>query len=561
MRKFKKFSLVLVVLLVLASMPMLFAEEYTVVQGDVLWKIAKKYDTTWEKLAEINELKNPNLIFPGQKIMIKKEEKAEVVVKPEEKSKNLVILHTNDMHGFFKWGKYNGMGAAFLAAKINEVRENNENVLLLDGGDALQGDNLVTLSKGATGTEIMNLFNYDAMVAGNHEFDYGHERLKELEGLLNFPVLSSNVTNAEGKLLLPSHIIKDVNGIKVGIFGLSTPETTYKTHPDNVNGLVFEDPKTAAKRMVDELKGKVDIIIAVGHLGDEGDYSSMSVCEAVDGIDVFVDGHSHHVYDPAKRVNGTLIVQAGEKTKNLGIVNLTLKDNKIVDSTSRMFNKKEAKATVSEDPEMKALVDRIVAENKKIEDEVVATSPIKLEGEREIVRIGESNLGNIITEAFIYYSKADVALTNGGGIRASINKGDVTKGEVLTVLPFGNTVRVIKLKGSDIKLALENGVKMLPERSGGFPHIAGMTVEFDSSKPAGERVQKVLIKGEALDPDKDYTLVTNDFLVAGGDEYEMFKGKEVVGELGTMDQLVIDYFNEVGFDKAKVDGRLKDLNK
>ncbi len=558
MKKFKKISLVLVFLLILASMPMVFAEEYTVVSGDVLWKIARKYDTTWQHLAEINELKNPHLIFPGQKIVISKEE---VVAPKEDSSKWLTILHTNDMHGFFKWGKYDGMGAALLAAKINEVRANNENVLLLDGGDALQGDNLVTLSKGATGTEIMNLFNYDTMVAGNHEFDYGYERLKELEGLLKFPVLSSNVTNSEGKLLLPSHIIKDVNGIKVGIFGLSTPETTYKTHPDNVNGLTFEDPKTAAQRMVDELKGKVDLIVAVGHLGDEGDFSSMSVCEAVDGIDVFVDGHSHHVYDPAKEVNGTLIVQAGEKTKNLGIVKIKLEDNKVISKSSEMFTKAEAKETLTPDPDMQALVDRIVEENKKIEDEVVATAPMKLDGEREVVRIGESNLGNIITEAFIYYSKADVALTNGGGIRASIDKGEVTKGEVLTVLPFGNTVRVIKLKGSDIKLALENGLKMLPERSGGFPQIAGMRVEFDSSKPAGERVQKIVVNGEALDPDKDYTLVTNDFLVAGGDEYEMFKGKEVVGELGTMDQLVIDYFNEVGFEKAKVDERLKDLNK
>lgn len=209
---------------------------------------------------------------------------------------------------------------------------------------------------------------------------------------------------------------------------------------------------------------------------------------------------------------------------------------------------------------METLITELDALNAPIELEVVATAPYVLDGERADVRTGETNLGNMIAEALLDVSGADVALTNGGGIRTSIDAGEVTKGEVLTVLPFGNTVRVIELSGADITAAIENGITDYPEAKGAFPHIAGMMVEFDATKEAGSRVTKITIAGLPLVPTQTYTMATNDFLTYGGDSYEMFEGKPVVGEYGAMDEVLIDYMNAKGFDKAPVINRIKDIS-
>ncbi len=474
-------------------------------------------------------------------------------------AKELTIMHTNDMHGFFNYGKYDGMGIAAIATKVKDVKANNDNVLLLDGGDALQGANLVTLTKGEGGTKVMNLLGYDAMAAGNHEFDYGSERLLELDALLEMPVLSANIKKADGTNFLTPYVIKEMDGFTVAMFGLSTPETIYKSHPDNTVGLTFEDPKVVAAAMVEELTGKADIIIALAHLGNEGDYTSESVAEAVDGIDVMIDGHSHSTYANGLMVNGTLIVQADTKTTNLGIAKLSIKDGEVLSKTAYMFTKAEG-VELEDDAAMTALIAELVEANAPIENEVVATSTIELIGDRAIVRTQEAAIGNLIAEANLYYSGADVALTNGGGIRASIDVGEITKGEVLTVLPYGNTVTVIELSGADIQAAIEHGIDSYPETKGAFPHIAGMTVEFDASKEAGSRVTKIMIAGTALVAGQTYTVAINDFLAGGGDGYEMFDGAPVVAELGSMDQILIDYINEVGLDKAIIDGRIKDIS-
>jgi 2',3'-cyclic-nucleotide 2'-phosphodiesterase (5'-nucleotidase family) len=471
----------------------------------------------------------------------------------------LTILHTNDMHGFFNYGKYDGMGAALMATKINEMKALSDNTLLLDGGDALQGHNLVTLSKGENGVKVLEALGYDAMAIGNHEFDYGSERLVELMEMNDVPMLASNVKKADDTDLATPYILKEMDGYTVAIFGLSTPETTYKSHPDNTVGLTFENPIDTAKEMVAMLADKADIIIALAHIGDEGDYTTAAIAEAVTGLDVIIDGHSHNVYDGGLTVGDTLIVQAGEKTKNIGIAKLAIMDGEVKYTTAYHFTKSEA-LNLTPDATLEALMEEITAENAEILEEVVATAPYVLDGEKPNVRTGETNLGNMITEALLHYSGADVALTNGGGIRSSIAEGEVNKGDVLTVLPYGNTVRVIELTGADIKAAIENGIDEYPEAKGAFPHIAGMTVTFDATKEAGSRVVKIMIGDAELDETKTYTMATNDFLVAGGDGYSMFKGKEVVGELGAMDELLIQYMNEVGFDKAPTTDRIKDVS-
>lgn len=550
MKKRKLLSSFLVIMMIFSSLSVgAFAETYTIKSGDVLWKIAQKLDTDYMTLAKYNNLKNPHMIYAGDKLNYEKKGNAK-----------LTLLHTNDMHGFFIEGAYDGMGAAKMATFIKNTRKANPNTLLLDAGDALQGHNLVTLSDGEEGTKVLNALGYDAMTSGNHEFDYGQEQTLKLKGMLNFPMLSSNIKKADGSLLLDDAKIFTLMGVKVGVFGLTTPETTYKSHPANTTGLKFDDIYATSEAKVAKLKADgAQVIVALAHIGDEGEFTTKILADKVKGIDVIIDGHSHSTYPNGEVVGNTIIVSAGEKTKNVGVVEITLKDGKVTTKAAHLFTKDDS-ATLVDDVDMTAIVNTIKAKNDVITEEVVATSPVVLMGEKSEVRTGETNLGNLLVESLLDISKADVAFTNGGGIRSSIDLGDVTKGEVLTVLPFGNTVRVIELTGADILAAIENGVDEYPEAKGAFPHIAGMTVKFDSSKEAGSKVTEIKVAGELLDLTKTYTMATNDFLVAGGDGYTMFEGKKVVAEFGAMDEVLIDYINANGFEKAMEDGRIMDIN-
>jgi 2',3'-cyclic-nucleotide 2'-phosphodiesterase (5'-nucleotidase family) len=476
-----------------------------------------------------------------------------------EDAHELTILHTNDMHGFFNYGKYDGMGMALMTTKVKQMRELSDNTLLLDGGDALQGANLVTLTKGEEGTKVMNEIGYDFMAVGNHEFDYGQEQLLKLDTLLEYPMLAANIKKEDGSNLMTPYAIKEMDGYTVGLFGLTTPETTWKSHPKNSVGLTFQDPKLAAEEMVTLLKNQVDIIIVLAHLGDEGEFTAASVAKAVDGIDVMIDGHSHSKYSQGLLVGNTLIVQAEEKTKNLGIARLAIRNGEVVGRQAYLFEKEDA-VRLTPDSDMEAVIASIEAVNAPVENEVVATSPKEMTGEREVVRAQEAELGNLIAESMLYETGADIAFTNGGGIRSSMPEGEVTKGNVLEILPFGNTVTVLELTGADILAALEHGLEDVPVTKGAFPHIAGMTVEFDSSKEAGSRVSKVMINGLVLDESMTYTMATSDYLASPGDGYDMFGGKKVVAEYETQDAVLIDYLNEVGFEKAVIDGRMKDLS-
>ncbi len=478
-----------------------------------------------------------------------------VVTFADEDGTEITIVHTNDTHSRIDEGKYDGMGFAKIATKVEELRAQNPNLLLLDAGDTFHGQTIATLVEGESIVTIMNAMQYDAMTAGNHDFNYGQERLLELAEMANFPVMGGNVKK-DGEPLLDEYIIKEVDGVKVGIFGLSTPETTYKTHPLNVIGLTFEDPAIQAQKMVDMLEGQVDVIVALGHLGvdESSTYTSEAVINSVDGIDVFIDGHSHTALEGGKMVGDTLLVQTGEYDKNLGIVNLMVKDG-MVTAEASLFSK-EAAADVTPNAAIVSVIDEVKAENEVITNVKVASTTVTLDGERGQVRAGETNLGNMIADAMIDVTGADVAITNGGGIRASINPGDITKGDVITVLPFGNYVMTKEIKGSDILAAIEHGIDSYPETKGAFPHISGMRVEFDPNQPAGSRIVKVMVGGEMLDPNAMYTLATNDFMAYGGDDYGMFADYPILGEFDGLDEVLIDYMAKVDPATVKVDGRM-----
>jgi len=473
-----------------------------------------------------------------------------------DKAVTITIAHTNDTHGRVKEGKYDGMGFAKISTKIQELRANNSNVLVLDAGDTFHGLPIASISKGKSIVDVMNTIKYDAMVPGNHDFNYGQDRLLELAKLADFPIIASNIVKTDGTKLLTQYVIKEFEGVKIAIFGLATPETEYKTNPKNVAGLTFSDPVKAAKEMVAELKDQADVIIALSHLGlDEAStYTSQKVAEEVDGIDIIVDGHSHTTLPEGKQVGNTLIAQAGNYDQNLGILNVVVENGKVT-KTAELFTK-EAAVDLTEDQSIVALVEAIDAENSSTTSVVLGNAAVELNGERENVRTGETNLGNLVTEAMLKAAGADVAFTNGGGFRASIDAGEITMGEIITVLPFGNYGVVKAVKGADIIEALENGVSAYPNPHGPFPHVAGMTFTFDPSKEAGNRINTVSVGGKTINPDATYKLVTNDFIAAGGDQYTMLAEGDIVAEYGQLDELVAEYIKELGTIDVKVDGRV-----
>ena len=471
----------------------------------------------------------------------------------------ITIVHTNDTHARVESG--NGIiGFAKISTKVNELREANPNLLLIDAGDVFHGQTIATLVRGESIAKIMNVMKYDVTVPGNHDFNYGQERLLELRDMLDFPVLAANIAKEDGTQLLEGYMIKEVAGVKIGIFGLSTPETAYKTHPANVEGLTFEDPIEKAKEMVDLLKDQVDVIICVGHIGeDEGsEFTSKKIIAEVPGIDVFVDGHSHTLKPEGEMVEETLLVQAGAYDEAFGIVNLTLVAGEVTAKTAELFTVEDA-VDVVEDTAVIAAIADIKAANDLITNVLVGETSVLLEGTRDVVRAGESNLGNLITNAMLYETGAQIALTNGGGIRASIEAGEITVGDVITVLPFGNYIVTLDVLGSDIILALENGLTDYPAAKGAFPHVAGIKFTFDPSKPAMSRVTSVLFEGKEINPNAYYSVATNDFMAAGGDQYTSLGASEQTGQYAALDEALIEYLETVDASTVVVEGRVNVL--
>jgi len=481
---------------------------------------------------------------------------------PVEKDVEFKIMHVNDIHGRVDAGKYDGMGLARVSTIVKEVRSEDPNVLFLDAGDTIHGTVFAALTKGASVVRVMNEMGYDAMTTGNHDYNYGLDRIEKLQNTMNFPVIVSNLTYKEnGEKAFKPYIIKTLpNGVKVGIFGLATPETAYKTNPTNVEAVTFGDPIAAAKESVAALEGEgVNFIIALSHLGVDEDsvYTSIRLATEVEGIDLIVDGHSHTTLEEGMKVGDTLIVQTGFYDKNLGEVTVKLgKDGTRVE-TAKLYSKEYAMENVEEDPAIKAIIDEVNAENEKITSVVVGETDVVLDGERNDVRTSETNLGDMITEAMLAKTGAEGVITNGGGIRASIKEGTITRGDIISVLPFGNYVIVKEITGQDLKDAIENGIQSYPDARGAFPHVAGFTFKFDPTKEIGNKVYDVTFtNGEKLDLNKTYKIATNDFMAVGGDKYESLKGKRTVNEYESIEEILGEYIKNNGITHKTVDGRV-----
>ncbi len=495
---------------------------------------------------------------------------AGAVTPEEDLSGHTIILHTNDVHGGIA-------GYAAVAGLKQAYQDAGAAVLLADAGDFIQGDPTVSVSQGATAVELMNLAGYDVAIPGNHEFDYGYDNLKTLAGQADFPILAANILQGEDLALEGGTAIfqpQGEDGIKIGVFGLDTPETATKAHPDKIQGLSFlagDELFACAQAQVDELTAQgCDYIICLGHLGIDAESTgnrSLDLLAKVTGIDVFIDGHSHStledilaVTDGTGKVGDTYLTSTGTKLENVGVVDIA-PDGTI--TTENLTMDEITALGVTPDA---TVADRAAAIQAEIDADygtVFAKTEVNLEGEKADVRTRETNLGDLIADAMLWQAgqdnaEVDAAVTNGGGIRASIAAGDITKKDINTVLPFGNTLYVVEVTGAELLEALEASTYCTPEAVGAFPQVAGIQFTINTGAPfvssenypdstygKPAEINRVMIQtvgGQAFDADETYTIVTNDFLGAGGDTYYAFKAATSGYDTGVpLDEVVMDY--------------------
>lgn len=447
----------------------------------------------------------------------------------------LVILHTNDVHArlepFKPWGAKEKIGGLVrLASVVEDIKGQYPNqVVLVDAGDAIHGTNIANVFGGASVVEVQNAMGYRISTLGNHEFNYGQEVLRTRMSEYNHPVLASNVIDtADNRPFSYTSAILTINGIKIGFLGLVAPETPIVTHPKNVEGLLFQDPIAKASEIVPRLRQRADIVVAVNHIGLELD---KKLAEAVPGIDVIISGHSHDRLEQPIKVGNTIIASAGEHAKDLGYLKLDVQGKAVSLIEGKLI---PITAQTPDNPQIQEIIAKWNARLKDKLEQVVGAAAVQLDGERANVRTRETNLGNLVTDAMRAYLGTDAAITNGGGIRASINTGEITMGEVYTVLPFDNTLLSLELTGAQLLECLEHGVAKYPESAGSFLQVSGITFRFDPSKPAGQRITEVRVGGTKLDPNAKYSVATNDFMAAGGDGYDVLKNAPRLVDTGEM---------------------------
>lgn len=492
---------------------------------------------------------------------------------------DVVILHTNDTH----CGIEENMGYAGLVWYENQMKEETPYVTLVDAGDAIQGAPVGTLSEGEYLVQIMNKAGYDFAVPGNHEFDYGMEKLLGLSARLDCGYSACNFVNLPSKTqVFAPYRIMEYDDIQVAFVGVATPESITKSTPayfqdqfgryrfsfceDETGEALYSQVQSA----VDQARGEgADYVIMVGHLGDNGiteKWSSRSVIANTTGIDAAIDGHSHEVcVENVPNENGEMVVltQTGTKFANIGKLTITT-DGQI--QASHVSTVTDAEGNPAKDAEMENFINGIKSQYEESLKVVLGRTDVDLmdkdpETGLRAVRKAETNLGDLCADASRYMMGADIGFMNGGGIRAGIEAGDITYEDALSVFPYGNMICMAEVSGQKIKDALEMGVKNYPEESGGFIHVSGLTYTVDSSVPSsvvldekrnfvsvgGEyRVRDIYVGEEPLDVNRTYTLASHNYwLKSGGDGMSMLMGCPILKDETMVDvDTITSYISE-----------------
>jgi 2',3'-cyclic-nucleotide 2'-phosphodiesterase (5'-nucleotidase family) len=470
----------------------------------------------------------------------------------------LVIYHTNDVHGYV-FHETDADGSAkhwgYDYVKTFVDRDPAYNKLLLDAGDVFSGQAFATLLKGELVARMLAMMRYDALTAGNHDFDYGWERLLSLRDIHGLNILSANVReNIDNRPIMLSYVTRNFPNLKVGIFGLSTPATATTTDPRNVAALTFDDPDAtikAAREVVRRLREheEADMVIALAHLGSESycDPSSVRLAREVPGIDLIIDGHSHSRLENGLTEGGVMIASAGEHLTSLGRVEAFRKEGGGFTFEARLLPAEESEK-IKPKPELSIALEILKGELAQELGVVSTRSPIDLDGGRARVRYGSTNMGRLICASMMAGTMADAAIINSGTIRGSIPAGDITKRTMLSVMPYGNYAYTVTMTGRDIVAALNEGLSS--PGSGAFPQFYGITVKAkkyeadmpDGTKAEALRAEEVTILGTPIDMDASYTVAINDFMYRGGDGYTVFS-KYPRSEFETLDEIFRDFMS------------------
>lgn len=495
-----------------------------------------------------------------------------------------VILHTNDVHGAIA-------GYAYITALKADYEAKGAEVILVDAGDYSQGTSYVSVTKGLDAIEMMNAAGYDVVTLGNHEFDYGYTQLKDNMTKAKFKVLCADVFNADGTPIFDANYTYTTkSGVKVGFFGMETPETQTKANPTKIKGLTFATNDAFTKAAADQVEAlkDADVVICLAHLGVDGEskpYRSTDLYAAVKGIDFIVDGHSHTVMTKGEK--GEPIQSTGTAFANIGVIVIDDATKKI--ESNSLF---EIKEDTAKDATVAAAAQKIIDRIDKEYGAVFAKSEVELNGAKAPNgnRDSETNNGDLITDAMVWKILQDkesltvdadhvVAVTNGGGIRKAINPGDVTKKNINEVLPFGNTVVTIYITGAELLEALEASTYCTPDAIGGFPQVSGINytistaVAYDAKAetyPAStyygpksiNRVTINSINGKEFKADDTYAVITNDFCGGGGDTYYAFAAATAKFDTGIpLDEVVMEYITAelkgvIGAQYAAPQGRI-----
>ena len=508
----------------------------------------------------------------------------EVMTEEATMAGKTVILHTNDVHGAIA-------GYAYITALKADYEAKGAEVILVDAGDYSQGTSYVSVTKGLDAIEMMNAAGYDVVTLGNHEFDYGYTQLKDNMTKAKFKVLCADVFNADGTPIFDANYTYTTkSGVKIGFFGMETPETQTKANPTKIKGLTFATNDAFTKAAADQVEAlkDADVVICLAHLGVDGEskpYRSTDLYAAVKGIDFIIDGHSHTVM--TKGENGEPIQSTGTAFANIGVIVIDDATKKI--ESNSLF---EIKEDTAKDATVAAAAQKIIDRIDKEYGAVFAKSEVVLNGAKAPNgnRDSETNNGDLITDAMVWKILQDkesltvdadhvVAVTNGGGIRKAINPGDVTKKNINEVLPFGNTVVTIYITGAELLEALEASTYCTPDAIGGFPQVSGINytistaVAYDANAetyPAStyygpksiNRVTINSINGKEFKADDTYAVITNDFCGGGGDTYYAFAAATAKFDTGIpLDEVVMEYITAelkgvIGAQYAAPQGRI-----
>jgi len=488
----------------------------------------------------------------------------------EDEGFDLTILHTNDVHAhydsFQPWGGVEQGGVARLKTVVDQIRNEEDDVLLLDAGDQFQGTLFFTVGGADVVADVMNELGYDAMTIGNHEFDRGPSLLADFIWRADFPVLSAN-TNATNEPALADivfpYAIYEFD-MPVGIIGLTTERTATASSPGE--SVRFEDAIRSAQASADELEALgIDIVIALTHLGFQAD---LGLAGETSGIDVIVGGHSHTYLDEYPAVvrsssgEPVLVVTAQDWGRFLGRLDVAFGPTGVVEGYEGELIFIDA--SIEEDEGMAALLDEYRPQIDALMSQVVGQTNVFL-GSRDVARSEETVMGNLICDAMLWKTAglgATVAIQNGGGIRSDIVPGEITMGQILEVLPFGNQITLLTITGAELMAAIENGVAEVEDRAGAFPQVGGMRYTFDPALDAGSRVTTGEIFDAAtrtyseIDPAASYTVATNNYLADGGDGYDYSGASDRYDTGWLLSDALAEYIEEMGSVSPAVEGRI-----